>query len=186
MAKKPVNLSDAVTLINHGPTVLISVDDPGLGKPNVFALAWITPVGFEPPALVMLVGAGNYSHKLISETGEFVVNIPNSSLVEKVDYCGNVSGRDIDKFKAAGLTAVPAQKVKAPLVGECIGHLECRVTETKPWGEDTLFFAEVVAASAEEGLFTDRWHMGNPDARSIHHMGGHWYAVAASAVEVRA
>ncbi|HHY48123.1 MAG TPA: flavin reductase family protein [Firmicutes bacterium] len=185
MAKIPVPLEDAVTLINHGPTVLISTSDPNLNRPNVFALAWITPVGFEPPTIMMVVSRENYSDQLISETGEFVVNIPDSSLVEKVDYCGNVSGRTVDKFKAAGLTAQDAQKVKAPLIKECIGHLECRVIEKKSWQGDSLYFAEILAAWADEGLFDKKWDMDNPRAHSVHHMGGHHYAIVGRHVEVR-
>lgn len=184
MAKIPVPLENAVTLVNHGPTVLISTNDPNLGRPNVFALAWITPVGFEPPTIMIAVSSGNYSDQLISSTGEFVVNIPNSSLADKVDYCGNVSGRAVDKFKAAGLTAIPAQKVGAPLVEECIGHLECRVIERKPWQGDSLYFAQILAASADEGLFEKKWDMDNPRAHSIHHMGGHHYAIADHSIEI--
>ena len=48
---------------------------------------------------------------------------------EKVIGIGDCSGKDTDKFEKFGLTALPAEKVAAPLVAECIACLECKVTD---------------------------------------------------------
>jgi flavin reductase (DIM6/NTAB) family NADH-FMN oxidoreductase RutF len=44
-----------------------------------------------------------------------------------MDYCGCVSGKDVDKFEKTGLTKEPAKKVKASLITECPVNLECVV-----------------------------------------------------------
>jgi len=75
---------------------------------------------------------------------------------------GNVSGRRTDKFAKFGLTALPASRVAAPLVGECFANLECRVADTRFVNRYNFFVLEVVAAWADPAV-------KNP--RTIHHRG---------------
>lgn len=73
-------------------------------------------------------------------------------MIRSTDYCGCVSGRDVDKFEKTGLTAVPASKVHAPLVLECPINLECAVKQILELGVHTLFIAEIVAVQISEHL----------------------------------
>ena len=59
--------------------------------------------------------------------------------------CGTRSGRSMDKFAECGLTALPATVVKAPLVGECLANLECKVANRMTAGDHTIFVGEIVA-----------------------------------------
>ena len=73
-----------------------------------------------------------YTTTCIEETGEFVINIPHAGMRKACDICGTVSltrEPDADKFALAGLTAAPAEKVKAPLIAECPVNIECRVVD---------------------------------------------------------
>jgi flavin reductase (DIM6/NTAB) family NADH-FMN oxidoreductase RutF len=173
--KKEVPLNIAYRLINHGPVVLVSTFYKG--RPNVCTAAWVTPC--DAAVLAVVISDENYSFRCIRGTGEFVLNVPNRALIRKVVACGSVSGEHFDKFSKFGLTPLAARKVSAPLVGECIGHLECKLIE----GEGrlarkyNLFLARIVAASAERGLFTTRWNVRAPRARTLHHLGGNAFAV---------
>ena len=62
--------------------------------------------------LSVSIRKSRHSHKLITETGEFVVNLVSKSLCRACDYCGVKSGADEDKFKACGLTPVKASGLK--------------------------------------------------------------------------
>jgi flavin reductase (DIM6/NTAB) family NADH-FMN oxidoreductase RutF len=120
------------------------------GKPNIITLGMYMPISSNPPLVCIGVAPQRYSHRLIKESGEFVVNTPSIILEKKVDFCGSQSGRDIDKFAATGLTPIPSLKVKPPRIKECFGHLECRVMESHECGDHTLFVGEVVASSVDE------------------------------------
>ncbi|MCX6357459.1 MAG: flavin reductase family protein [Candidatus Aureabacteria bacterium] len=178
--KKRIPLQRAYRLINHGPVVLVSTRYRG--RPNVCTAAWVMPLDVDRVAIV--ISSENYTARCIVATREFVVNIPNRMLAKTVLRCGSVSGSKVDKFNAFGLTPEPARRVKAPLVGECIGHLECRVIsgEGRLARKYDLFLARVVAASAERGLFTDRWNVRLPRARTLHHLGGNIFAVPAGRI----
>jgi flavin reductase (DIM6/NTAB) family NADH-FMN oxidoreductase RutF len=173
--KREIPLDMAYRLINHGPVVLVSTFYKG--RSNVCTAAWVTPV--DSAILAVVISSENYSFRCIKGTGEFVINVPNRSLVKKVVACGSESGEQCDKFAKFGLTSLPARKVKAPLIGECIGHLECKVIR----GEDRLakkydlFLSRVVAASVERGLFRRTWNVKDPRARTLHHLGGNAFSV---------
>lgn len=120
------------------------------GKPNIITLGMYMSISIRPPMVCIGVAPKRYSHGLIEETGEFVVNVPSIDLEEEMHYCGVKSGRDVDKFAETGLTPIPAKKVKPPLIKECFGHLECRVVQSHVCGDHTLFVGEVVATSVDE------------------------------------
>jgi flavin reductase (DIM6/NTAB) family NADH-FMN oxidoreductase RutF len=113
-------------------------------------LAWASVACATPPMVSVAIRPERRSYELIRETGEFVLNIPPASLLRAVDYCGVVSGRDVDKFAAARLTPMPGLKVRAPLVRECPVNLECVLRQSLVLGSHVLFVAEVVALHADE------------------------------------
>ena len=146
------------------PVVMVSVAD-GSGKKNIITVAWTGTVCSDPPMVSISVRPERYSYQMIQETGEFVINLATKELAFATDYCGVKSGRDIDKFKELGLTAMPASKVKAPLIRESPVSIECKVTEVKHLGTHDMFLAEVVAVQADERYMDDknRFHLEQAD-----------------------
>ena len=99
------------------PAVMVSCQREG-EKPNIITVAWTGTVCTNPPMVYISVRPQRYSYDILDETGEFVINLTTKELARATDYCGVRSGRDVDKFKETGLTAVEATKVKAPLIAE--------------------------------------------------------------------
>ncbi|MCD6465216.1 flavin reductase family protein [Candidatus Bathyarchaeota archaeon] len=166
---KDVNLKLAYRLLHPRNTALLTCVDEE-GRANIITLAWLMPVSINPPLVAVSIAPRRYSHKLIEESGEFVINVPTMELVEETLYCGSVSGRRVDKFKETGLTPIPAKKVKAPAIKECIAHLECVVRQKVPAGDHTLFIGEVVAAHVNKDVFDGRFDVKK--AKIIYHVGG--------------
>jgi flavin reductase (DIM6/NTAB) family NADH-FMN oxidoreductase RutF len=119
------------------------------GSTNIMAVSWVGVACQTPPIVSVAIRAERFSYGLIRETGEFVLNIPPASLIRVVDFCGVVSGRDVNKFAEARLTPVPAMKVRAPMIQECPVNLECVVRNSLVLGSHVLFLAEVVAMHAD-------------------------------------
>ena len=124
------------------------------GKPNIITLGEVFNVSIRSPVILgIAIAKPRYSHELISATREFVINLPTAAMLEAVDRCGTVSGRDVDKFAAFGLTPLPAQIVGPPLIAECPISIECRVISIQEVGDHDLFLGEAVAQHvAEEAL----------------------------------
>ena len=85
------------------PAVLITVADQQ-GNPNIFTVAWAGTICSDPAMVSISVRPSRYSHHMIEETGEFVINLTTGDLAFATDYCGVKSGRDVDKFKELHLT----------------------------------------------------------------------------------
>ena len=85
------------------PAVMVSCGD--MEKSNIVTVAWTGIINSHPPVTYVSVRKERYSHDIIAEKGEFVINLTTKKLVRACDYCGVVSGRDVDKFKETHLTA---------------------------------------------------------------------------------
>lgn len=131
------------------PAVMVSCGREG-ERPNIITVAWTGTVCTNPPMLYISVRPQRYSYDILCETGEFVINLTTKELARATDYCGVRSGRDVDKFKETGLTAIPADRVKAPVIAESPVNIECRVTEKKELGSHHMFLAEVLAVHVDE------------------------------------
>jgi flavin reductase (DIM6/NTAB) family NADH-FMN oxidoreductase RutF len=156
-------------------TVLVSCIGNS-GKPNITTLAWAMPVSNNPPLLAISVAPGRHSHTLIEESGEFIVNIPTLETLKAVYACGSLTGRSFDKFRKANLTSMPAKKVRAPAIRECIAHLECEVDGQFTAGDHTIFVGKILEAYADMGTFTDAGY-DLKNARMLYHLGGNNFAL---------
>ena len=123
--------------------LVTSVDEEG--KPNIISVGWVMRANADPPMFAIGVGHKSKSCASISAGGEFVIGIPGVDLAREVIYCGTHSGSRVDKFAETGLTPVSGREVKAPLIGECLANMECRVAATQDLEECRIFFGEVLA-----------------------------------------
>jgi flavin reductase (DIM6/NTAB) family NADH-FMN oxidoreductase RutF len=142
--------------VHPSPAALVtSVSEAG--RPNIITLGEVFNVSIADPVILgIAIAKPRYSHELISVTREYVVNLPTAGMVETVDRCGSVSGRDVDKFAEFGLTPVPAEKVSPPLIAECPINVECRVIDIQVIGDHDLFLGEAVAQHVAVEALDDR------------------------------
>ena len=85
----------AGNMLNPVPAVMVSVADQN-HRPNIITVAWAGTVCTNPPMVSISVRPSRYSYEIIEKTGEFVINLTNEKLAKACDYCGVVSGRDVD------------------------------------------------------------------------------------------
>ncbi len=131
------------------PAALISVANKE-GKDNIITVAWTGTICSSPAMLYISVRPERYSHAMLKETKEFVVNLTTKHLVKATDYCGVRSGRDVDKWKELKLTRGKSQQISVPYIEECPVNIECKVTEIKKLGSHDMFIAKVLAVNVDE------------------------------------
>ncbi|MCI8282902.1 MAG: flavin reductase family protein [Lachnospiraceae bacterium] len=131
------------------PVVMASCQRAG-ERPNIITLAWAGTVCSDPAMVSISVRKERYSHDIIQDTGEFVLNLVTEKLVFATDFCGVRSGRDIDKFQQMHLTPLPSVQISAPGIKESPVNLECRVKDMIPLGSHDMFLGEVVGVTAED------------------------------------
>ena len=166
-------LSKVYQLLEPGPVVLLTTAHKG--RANVMTMSWHMMVEFTPPLVACVVSSANYSFAALRASGECVIAIPDRELASIVVKVGNSSGRDMDKFEAFGLTAMPAARVSPPLIAECFANLECRVAETRLVNKYNLFILEVLKAWKDPT---------KKSPKTIHHQGYGKFAVDGEIVEL--
>ena len=137
------------TLILPAPTWVVGTYD-AQGRPNLMTAAWGGICCSKPPSVCVSLREATYSYQSIVEREAFSVNVPSAQQTQIADYLGIVSGRDVEKFAAAGLTEIRAEHVEAPLIGEFPLNLECKLIHTLKIGLHTLFVGEILDVKAEE------------------------------------
>jgi flavin reductase (DIM6/NTAB) family NADH-FMN oxidoreductase RutF len=188
--RRPVPLSKAYRLLNHGPTVLVSAAHGGAR--NIMAAAWSVPIDFDPPKVAVVLDKSTWTRQLLEASGTFVLQVPVVTQADLVETVGSVSGRalddagDGDKFARYGLQSFAGEVIEAPLLEGCVAWLECRLIP-EPHNQERydLFLGEVVAAQADERVFRDgHWDFtAHDELRTLHHVAGGHFLVIGNAVK---
>jgi flavin reductase (DIM6/NTAB) family NADH-FMN oxidoreductase RutF len=131
------------------------------GRPNFMAVGWVTRVNYRPPMIAVALGKSHYTNGGIHESGAFSINIPGVDLMEKVDYCGIVSGKKVDKSTL--FNVLRGQKTGAPMIEECPISMECKLKTVLDLPTNEVFVGEIVGAYANADFCSD----GNPDIEKI-------------------
>lgn len=150
-------------LVNPRQVVLIS--SRYRAKDNLMPAAWHMPSSFSPLLYCVSIGIQRYTHELISKSRVYAVNFMDSSYLPKIRYLGSISGRDLDKFSAAGIPKSECLKIDCPRVSDALGTLECSVIQSVPSGDHTIFIGQVVHA----------W-IGRKSWDRVLHLGGERFA----------
>lgn len=166
----------AGNMLNPVPAVMVSVADKE-NRPNIITVAWAGTVCTNPPMVSISVRPSRHSYHIIEETGEFVINLTTAELAKACDYCGVVSGRDVDKFAKTGLTPMPVEHVHAPAIAESPVNIACRVVESRPLGSHTMFLAEVLGVTVDDSYLdeSDRLHIN--DAGLVMYSHGEYFSL---------
>lgn len=172
--KRNFDLEEIRRFVEPGPIVLVS--SAWKGGTNIMTMGWHTMMSFSPALIGCYIWPENHSYEMIRRSRECVINIPTVDLADEVVGIGNSSGRDVDKFAKFGLTALPATKVRAPLIAECHANLECRVADARLLRKYSFFILEVVKAHAP---VTPKY------PRTLHYRGGGVFMVSGKSVSFR-
>lgn len=148
---------DPCTLLSPVPAVMVSCRGKAEeARPNIITVAWAGTVNSAPPMVSVSIKKVRFSHAIIRESGEFVVNMVDAARCKALDFCGVRSGRDVDKFAHCGLTPMPAVGMSyAPAIAQCPAYLACKVRQVIELGSHDLFLGEVVGVQVREDLFDE-------------------------------
>ena len=135
--------------------LFVSMDDAG--KPNVMALLWKT-IGelWMIPVITVAVAPSRYTFELLTKgVSEFTVNIPSEKIEDTINITGSYSGRNIDKFKEAGLETIEGKRTEVPTIKDCILSYECKIVHECKSGNMAshhLFFGKILTAYASNEI----------------------------------
>jgi flavin reductase (DIM6/NTAB) family NADH-FMN oxidoreductase RutF len=124
------------------PIILVTAKNDKIR--NVMTAAWCTPSSFDPPLISIAIGTNRFTHDLIMKSQEFAINVVSADQMDLAIFCGNISGREVDKFKEKKISTRLAKQIKAPLINGCAANIECKVRHYYLTGDHTVFVGETV------------------------------------------
>jgi len=123
------------------------------GKPTFMTLAWVTRVNMKPPMWGITMNKKHHTAVGIKQTNMFSINIPNTSLLEKTDVCGLISGRKYDKSSLFHIFYADNQNV--PFISECPVNIACKLVKTVDLPTHYFFIGEIEEVFAETDVITE-------------------------------
>ena len=169
---QPPQLWDRLFAPSSCLAIITTVD--GKGMVNAASFGTCTRVVHDPVHIAFTVSTGKDTANNVLATGEFTVNLPSfeRSILEKVRIVGLSFAPGVDELDKAGLTKLPATKVKPPRIVECPRNFECEVEWTKEWVGRLMVVGHVVAASVDEDCVDMQGRVIWDKIRPAHYCGG--------------
>ena len=135
---------------------------------NFMAAAWHTLLSFDPPIFGVSISPKRYTHDLLAKSGEFTASFLGHEHVELVEKLGRTSGRKIDKVLEYRLNLVDSKVVKVPGIGAAMAIYECKVLESRSYGDHTFFVGRIVGLHYDPRAFDD---VGRPIHDPVLYLG---------------
>ena len=142
---------------------VISVDKNS--KPNGMVASWYMRCSHNPPLFAISLKKIGNTHKLIRESKEFVIAVPNKGLEKEVVFFGSKSGKNIDKFKETKIKTVKARYIKSPLIKDAIINFECKLRKEIDSGDHIIFIGEILNSYLNKGKIL--FNLGRKEGKRV-------------------
>ncbi|KAI2637174.1 hypothetical protein GGS26DRAFT_473913 [Hypomontagnella submonticulosa] len=186
--------SKVYRLIEPGPVLMVTTGSLADATHNVMTIGFHMVMQHESPPLIgICLGPWDASFAALKRQRECVLAVPAVEMAGVVVDIGNCSADDevdgndgggeatTNKWQRFGLEAVPAARVKAPLVGgnDVIANIECVVEDTKMVSKYSMWVLKPVKA----------WINPNKKpgegGRMFHHRGDGTFVVDGEIVDLK-
>lgn len=157
------------------PPVLVSVGDKE--RSNLITIGWTGILSTIPPRTYISVRPERFSHKLLMENGEFVINLTTAVMARGVDFAGIYTGARVNKWEKCGFHPIPSENVAPPTVAESPLSLECRVTRVENMGSHDVFFADIVGVTCDDGALDEKGRIRLDRAGLLAYAHGEYFAL---------
>lgn len=181
----PYPASKVYRLIEPGPVLLVTTGSLADSTHNVMTIGFHMVMQHESPPLIGIsLGPWDASFAALKKQRECVLAVPSVEMAEVVVDVGNCSADDDDetsKWERFGLDAVPAGRVKAPLVGgsHVIANIECVVEDTKMVSKYSMWVLKPVKA----WINPDK--MPGKGGKMFHHRGDGTFVVDGDILDLK-
>ncbi|HUQ73340.1 MAG TPA: flavin reductase family protein [Burkholderiales bacterium] len=154
------DIKQAIARFANSVTVVTTAHE---GRRYGFMSTAVACIAFDTPAFLITVNRSGSSRDPIDRSRVFAVNLLRDDQREIADRFAGFGGhKGDDRFQGATWTSLTTG---APVLPDVLAAFDCRVTESKEFGSQTLFFGEIVdAASGAESamplVYSNRRYVG--------------------------
>ena len=123
------------------------------GRPNFTTIGDVGLMGINPPIVFISSHTGHHLNQGILQNSCFSINIPSTDMLPLVDYCGQVSGRDVNK--SSHFDVFFGDLELAPLIQDTPVNLECRTIKEFCIKHRQIFIGEVVQTHVDAAFISE-------------------------------
>jgi flavin reductase (DIM6/NTAB) family NADH-FMN oxidoreductase RutF len=161
---------------HHYPKVAIIVTASARGKDAAMTAAWHSSVSFKPPLYGIAVAPKRFTYQLITESREFGINFIPYGKASLAAAIGGTSGQQMDKFGRFNLKKEKPLKTTAPILKDAYAAYECKLLDSKPYGDHIWVVGEIVAVHFLVEAFTQAEVLDLDKIDPLLYIGSDFYA----------
>jgi flavin reductase (DIM6/NTAB) family NADH-FMN oxidoreductase RutF len=160
----------------HNPKVAVIVTASAHGRDDAMTAAWHSSISFKPPLYGVAVAPKRFTYQLITESREFGINFIPLERASLAAAIGGTLGQQIDKFEKFNIKKEKPLKTAAPILKDAYAAYECKLVDSKPYGDHIWVVGEVVAVHFLEGAFTSAEIIDLDKIKPLLYLGSDHYA----------
>ena len=171
-----VEIQPSAILFPTPVTIITAFDENS--NPQGFLNTWIMNSSKNPPTIAIITRRERHTFKSIINKQAFGVNLINEELAEVADFFGQVSGRDIDKFKKFNLTVTKGKLLNVPIIQECPINFECKLIQQIDIADTVMLIGEVKKGYLSKDILNDNGYPNIHLMKSLLHGLTHYVSIS--------
>ena len=175
------NISGCGNFYHHYPSHAAIITAQFESKKGIMAAAWHAPISRTPPLFGISLAPKRYTYKLIKEAKEFAINFLSFNKVNLLVSVGSVSGVEVDKYKKFDIKTEKPTKTGAPILADAYAAYECRLIDSREYGDHIWLVGEIVATHFDKELFTSDEVVDLDRVFPVLYMGADSYTIPSGA-----
>jgi flavin reductase (DIM6/NTAB) family NADH-FMN oxidoreductase RutF len=173
----PKIVSEAIGKFSqHYPKVAMIVTASAQGREAAMTVAWHSPISLKPPLYGIAVSPKRFTYQLIIESREFGINFVSSEKASLAAAIGGTSGQQTNKFETFNIQKENPLKTTAPVLRDAYAAYECKLVDSKPYGDHFWIVGEVVAVHFIAEVFTPAEVLDLDKIKPLLYLGLDFYA----------
>jgi len=160
----------------HYPKIAVIVTARARGKDNAMTAAWHSLISRNPLLYGVSISPKRFTYQLITESKEFAINfIPweKASLAAKL---GGTAGQKMDKFERFDIEKEKPLRTQAPILKDAYAAYECKLVDSKPYGDHIWVVGEIVALHFLKEAFSSEAILTLDKVKPLLYLGSDFYA----------
>ena len=138
---------------HHYPKVAVIVTASAGGRDGAMTAAWHSSISLEPPLYGVAITSKRFTYHLITDSQEFGINFIPLEKAPLAAAIGGTSGKNLDKFERFNIEKERPLKTMAPILRDAYAAYECKLVDSKPYGDHFWLVGEIVAIHFLEEAF---------------------------------
>ena len=160
----------------HNPKVAVIVTASARGRDDAMTVAWHSSISLKPPLYGIAISPKRFTYQLITESQEFGINFIPSEKASFAASIGGTSGQQMDKFEVFHINKEKPLKTGTPILEEAYAAYECKLVDSRPYGDHIWIVGEIVTVHFLEEAFTPGGIIDLDKIKPLLYLGSDFYA----------